>query len=129
MADLDPLTHAATTDSSLGPAARAPLSAEQEAAKKQVLNRLKRAYGQLGAVIAAVGSDADCRTVVTQLAAVSSAVERAGFAIVATGMKRCLTADPMASTEPNERSRPEADLASADELSIEDLEKLFMMLS
>ena len=33
----------------------------------------------------------DCEDVVTQLAAVSRALDRAGFAIVATGLQQCLT--------------------------------------
>ena len=82
--------------------------------KRKILNRLKRAQGQLAAAIAAVESDTDCRQVVTQLAAVSAAVDRAGFAIVSSGMKRCLV--------------PDAE-GQEDAPSIDDLEKLFMMLS
>ena len=33
----------------------------------------------------------DCKDVVTQLAAVSSALDKAGFAIVACGLQECLT--------------------------------------
>ena len=33
----------------------------------------------------------ECEDVVLQLAAVSKALDRAGFAIVATGLKRCVT--------------------------------------
>ena len=40
----------------------------QEEARRRIANRLKRARGQLNAVIDAVESGADCRTVVTQLA-------------------------------------------------------------
>ncbi len=35
----------------------------------------------------------DCAEVVTQLAAVSRALDRAGFKIVASGMRQCLAAD------------------------------------
>ena len=35
----------------------------------------------------------DCKDVVTQLAAVNRALDRAGFAIIATGLKQCLS-DP-----------------------------------
>ena len=35
----------------------------------------------------------DCRDVVTQLAAVSRALDRAGFKIVASGMPQCLTGE------------------------------------
>ncbi|MFB7452958.1 metal-sensitive transcriptional regulator [Streptomyces sp. NPDC056194] len=57
---------------------------------KPVLNRLKRAQGQLAAVIAMVESGRECEDVVTQLAAVSKALDRAGFKIVASGMRACL---------------------------------------
>ena len=44
--------------------------AERIAEQRRIANRLKRARGQLGAVIDAVESGEDCRTVVTRLAAV-----------------------------------------------------------
>jgi DNA-binding FrmR family transcriptional regulator len=64
-----------------------------DSAQDQVLNRLRRAQGQLAGVISMIESGRDCADVVTQLAAVSRALDRAGFKIVATGMRQCLTAD------------------------------------
>ena len=67
-----------------------------------VLNRLRRAQGQLAGVIAMIESGRDCKDVVTQLAAVSRALDRAGFKIVASGMRQCLTGDddaPMTEAE------------------------------
>jgi DNA-binding FrmR family transcriptional regulator len=58
----------------------------------QVLNRLRRAQGQLAGVISMVESGRDCAEVVTQLAAVARALDRAGFKIVASGMRQCLAA-------------------------------------
>ena len=58
---------------------------------KAVLNRLRRAQGQLAAVIAMVEEGRDCRDVVMQLAAVSKAVDRAGFATISIGLKQCVT--------------------------------------
>ena len=55
-----------------------------------VLNRLRRAQGQLAGVIAMVESGRDCTEVVTQLAAVSRALDKAGFKIVASGLRQCL---------------------------------------
>lgn len=55
-----------------------------------VINRLKRAQGQLGGVIRLIEEGRDCHAVVTQLAAASRAIDRAGFAIVATGLRQCL---------------------------------------
>ncbi|GAA4845157.1 metal-sensitive transcriptional regulator [Luteimicrobium xylanilyticum] len=82
-------------------------------ARRKIVNRLRRARGQLDAVVAAIEDDAPCRDVVTQLAAVSSALDRAGFAIVSSAMKDCL-GDPD---------------GSADGLTTEELEKLFLMLA
>ena len=53
----------------------------------EVLNRLRRAQGQLAGVIAMIEGGRECKDVVTQLAAVSKALDRAGFKIVATGLK------------------------------------------
>lgn len=56
-----------------------------------VINRIKRAQGQLGGVVRLIEEGRDCEDVVTQLAAVSKALDRAGFAIVASGLQHCLT--------------------------------------
>ncbi len=55
-----------------------------------VINRIKRAQGQLAGVLRMLEEGRDCEDVVTQLAAVSKALDRAGFAIVATGLQQCL---------------------------------------
>ncbi len=57
-----------------------------------VINRIKRAQGQLGGVLRLLEEGRDCEDVVTQLAAVSRALDRAGFAIVASGLQTCLLA-------------------------------------
>ncbi|MGP5080055.1 metal-sensitive transcriptional regulator [Brachybacterium alimentarium] len=75
-----------------------------------VINRLKRAQGQLAAVTRMLEEGSDCKDVVTQLSAVSKALDRAGFAIIASGMEQCL-ADP-------ER-----------EMDKKELEKLFLSLA
>ncbi len=59
----------------------------------EVLNRLRRAQGQLAGVIAMVESSRECRDIVIQLAAVSKALDRAGFKIVATGLRECASGD------------------------------------
>ena len=56
-----------------------------------VLNRLRRAQGQISGVIRMIEEGRDCEEVVTQLAAASRALDRAGFAIIATGLHQCLT--------------------------------------
>ncbi|MEV6345434.1 metal-sensitive transcriptional regulator [Actinoplanes sp. NPDC051851] len=81
---------------------------------KDALTRLKRAQGQLGAVIAMIENGEDCKRVLTQLAAVSSAVDRAGFKIIATGMRECQSAHARGEEPP---------------MTDEELEKLFLALS
>jgi DNA-binding FrmR family transcriptional regulator len=56
-----------------------------------VINRIKRAQGQLAGVLRMLEEGRECEDVVTQLAAVSRALDRAGFAIVASGLQQCLT--------------------------------------
>lgn len=58
---------------------------------KPVVNRLKRAQGQLAAVTRMLEEGQDCKDVVTQLAAVSKALDRAGFAIISNGLEQCLS--------------------------------------
>jgi len=76
-----------------------------------VLNRLRRAQGQLAGVIGMIESGRDCQEVVIQLAAVSRALDRAGFKIVASGLRQCLSAGDGA------------------EMTPEQLEKLFLSLA
>ena len=57
---------------------------------KAVLNRLRRAQGQIAGVIRMIEEGRDCEDVITQLAAASRALDRAGFAIIATGLQQCL---------------------------------------
>lgn len=75
------------------------------------LNRMRRAQGQLAGVIRMIEEGRECTDVVTQLAAVSKALDRAGFAIIATSLQQCLH---------------EGDEASLDK---EKLEKLFLSLA
>ncbi|WP_198659041.1 metal-sensitive transcriptional regulator [Nocardiopsis sp. FIRDI 009] len=56
---------------------------------KDALTRLRRAQGQLTGVISMIEEGEDCVDVLQQLAAVSKALDRAGFKIVATGMRHC----------------------------------------
>ncbi|MFJ1900338.1 MULTISPECIES: metal-sensitive transcriptional regulator [unclassified Streptomyces] len=57
---------------------------------KSVLNRLKRAQGQIAGIVKMIEDGRDCEDVITQLAAVSRALDRAGFAIIATGLQQCM---------------------------------------
>jgi DNA-binding FrmR family transcriptional regulator len=61
-----------------------------------VLGRLKRVQGQIGGIIRMIEDGRDCADVVTQLAAAARALDRAGFKIIATGMRQCLAQDDAA---------------------------------
>ncbi|MFC4602633.1 metal-sensitive transcriptional regulator [Rhodococcus kronopolitis] len=79
-----------------------------------VLNRLRRAQGQLAGVISMIEAGRDCKDVVTQLAAVSRALDRAGFKIVATGLRDCMNGTSRENQEP---------------MTEAELEKLFLALA
>jgi DNA-binding FrmR family transcriptional regulator len=86
-------------------------AADLIAHQRKIVNRLRRAEGQLGAVIKAVESGAECRDIVIQLSAVSKALDRAGYAIVASALRNCIADPEDTSTTP------------------EELEKLFLTLA
>jgi len=83
-----------------------------EQAAKEITNRLRRARGQIDGIINMIEAGRPCRDVVTQLAAASRALDRAGFKIVACGLRQCLEAE-------------EGD----GEMSTDELEKLFLSLA
>lgn len=78
-----------------------------------VLKRLRRAEGQIRGVIQMIEDGRDCGDVVTQLAAVSRALDRAGFKIIAMGLRQCAAG------------------AGGDDVTVnqERLEKLFLSLA
>ncbi|MEO5725234.1 MAG: metal-sensitive transcriptional regulator [Ilumatobacteraceae bacterium] len=80
---------------------------------EEVLNRLRRAEGQLRGVQRLIEEGADCKKVLTQLNAAQAALHRAGVRLMAAGMRYCL-ADP---------ARAEAEGMTPDEM-----EKLFLSL-
>jgi DNA-binding FrmR family transcriptional regulator len=59
---------------------------------RAIINRAKRGHGHLGKVITMLEQGSECEDVVTQLSAVLKALEKTGFAIVATGLQQCLAA-------------------------------------
>ncbi len=76
-----------------------------------VVKRLKRAQGQLGGVLRMIDDGRECQEIVTQLAAVSKALDRAGFAVIAVGLRQCI-------------SNP-----GAQEMDVPAMEKLFLSLA
>ncbi|HEY3479872.1 MAG TPA: metal-sensitive transcriptional regulator [Streptomyces sp.] len=77
-----------------------------------VRKRLRRAQGQVGGVIDMIDSGRDCKDVIIQLAAVSRALDRAGFRLIASGLEQCVSDD--------------SEQGAADR---EQLEKLFLTLA
>jgi DNA-binding FrmR family transcriptional regulator len=58
-----------------------------------VRKRLRRAQGQVGGLIQMIHEGRDCRDVLVQLGAVSRALDRAGFRLIASGLEQCLSDD------------------------------------
>ena len=78
-----------------------------------VVKRLRRIEGQIGGIVRMIEDGRDCSAVVTQLAAASKALSRAGFAVVATGMRHC-------STDEDSGTR---------DVDLRELERLFLSLA
>jgi DNA-binding FrmR family transcriptional regulator len=81
-------------------------------ASPAVVNRLKRAQGQLSGVLRMIEEGRDVEQIVHQLKAVSSAIDRAGFAILVVQLR---------SASASSESDAEAQVAR--------LEKLFLSLA
>ncbi len=84
-----------------------------ENATGDVIRRLRRAEGQIRGVIAMLEAGRDCADVVTQLAAVSRALDRAGFKVIASGLQQCIIGE-----EGQDQS-----------VNLERMEKLFLSLA
>jgi len=56
-----------------------------------VVNRIKRAQGQLAGVLKMLEEGRDCTDIVTQLAAASRALDKAGFALIAAGLEQAIS--------------------------------------
>lgn len=79
-------------------------------ATKTAVTRLRRAEGQIGGIIRMLEQGRDCKDVVTQLAAVSRALDKAGFSVVASGLRQCLA-------------------QGESELDVAEMERLFLSLA
>jgi DNA-binding FrmR family transcriptional regulator len=56
---------------------------------KTARDRLARVQGQIGGVVRMIDEGRDCTDILQQLSAASTALTRAGFSIVSTGMAHC----------------------------------------
>ena len=67
-----------------------------------IAKRMKRAHGQMGAVIRMLEDDRSCEEIVTQMAAVGKAINTAAFKLIAASLKECIeeaTVDRVVVTE------------------------------
>lgn len=85
-----------------------------EGCRREVTNRLRRVQGQLAGIITMIDNGRDCADIVTQLAAASKALDRAGLRVVSDGLRQCAVATARGDEPP---------------MSPEQLEKLFLSLS
>jgi DNA-binding FrmR family transcriptional regulator len=86
----------------------------EPAASGDVIKRLRRIEGQVGGIIRMLEDGRDCTDIVTQMAAASKALDRAGFKLLASGMRQCLTATANGQDQP---------------MTTEQMEKLFLSLA
>jgi len=56
---------------------------------KAARDRLARVQGQIGGIVRMIDEGRDCTEILQQLSAASTALTRAGFSIVSTGMTHC----------------------------------------
>lgn len=85
-----------------------------EDTKSDLMRRLRRAEGQVRGVQQMLSEGRDCREIVTQLSAVTKALEQAGFLMVAAGLTWCVS-DPERAAEQG--------------YAIDDVQKMFLKLA
>jgi DNA-binding FrmR family transcriptional regulator len=81
-----------------------------------VRNRLARLEGQIRGIQRMLDDGKDCESVVTQLAAAKAALDRVSYRLMAAGMRHCVVGEPAVSDDDSQ-------------LSVDDLERLFLKLS
>ena len=64
-----------------------------EAELAKIILRVKRANGQMGAIVKMLDEGRSCDEIVTQMAAVSKAVHTAAFMLISSSLRECI-ADP-----------------------------------
>jgi DNA-binding FrmR family transcriptional regulator len=82
--------------------------------KDDLHRRLRRIEGQVRGIQGMITDERECRDIVTQIAAVTKAIEQVGFKMLASGMASCL-------------ENPEK--SAAEGYSIDEVEKMFLKLA
>ncbi len=85
-----------------------------ETCRKDVVNRLRRIQGQVAGIVTMIDEGRDCSDVMVQVAAVSRAIDRAGFKIIHAELQACAVASQNGEEPP---------------MSMERIEKLFLTLA
>lgn len=86
----------------------------EESTVSEVVVRLRRVEGQVRGIIDMIESGRECRDVVRQISAASRALDRAGFKLLASGLRTCLA---------------DREAAARAGYSEAELEKLFLQLA
>lgn len=79
-----------------------------------LVKRLARIEGQVRAVRTMLEEGRECREVITQISAASTALDQVGFRLLSSGLQHCLT-------DPKQAKR--------DGFNLEEVEKLFLKLA
>ena len=85
---MDPPAPATTDPGASAPAAHGSVSARQT--RRALLGRLRRIEGQVRGIARMVDGDADCIEILTQVAAVTHALEAAALVLVDEHLRDCL---------------------------------------
>ena len=85
-----------------------------EKTQAELQRRLRRVEGQVRGVQQMLADGRDCREIVTQLSAVTKALEQTGFLLVAAGLTWCVS-DP--------------ERAASEGYALEDVQKMFLKLA
>ena len=86
----------------------------QDKALNDVVERLRKVEGQVGGIIRMIESGRECADVITQVSAASRALDRAGFRLLASGLRQCIV---------------DEDSDTAQGYNEEDFERLFLKLA
>ena len=85
-----------------------------ESCRKDVVNRLRRIQGQVAGIVTMIEDGRDCSEIMVQVAAVSRAIDRAGFKIISAELQACAAASEKGDPAP---------------MSMDEIEKLFLTLA
>jgi DNA-binding FrmR family transcriptional regulator len=77
---------------------KTPHVLQDQSQLEKITKRVKRAHGQMGAIVRMLEEGRSCEDIVTQMAAVAKAVNTAAFTLISANLKECLV-DPENDTD------------------------------